>query len=64
MASIKSENELENELRSIFNIGHSQGITLPKKFLKAEKLEPGDQVRVSVAGGMVIVRPVAEASKK
>lgn len=39
--------------------GNSQGLRLTKPLLEEARLEVGDQVRVSVAGGRIVVERVA-----
>lgn len=45
-------------IKKLTRIGNSQGITLDKAILEALAIQPGDQLQLTITGGVLTITPV------
>jgi antitoxin component of MazEF toxin-antitoxin module len=40
------EEEVDEEIKTVFKVGGSLVLTIPKKYVEVHKLKPGDRIRI------------------
>lgn len=50
--------------RKAIIIGSSVGVTIPKSYLDARKIKPGDTLRVSESGAGILIEPVRKETDR
>ena len=43
---MEEEEEVDEEIKTVFKVGGSLVFTIPQKYIKAHKIKPGDKIRI------------------